>query len=522
MHEVQRHPYFYHAMNYRTFTVTQLFFLLIITMNSCQLRQENRSGTVPVRPNIVFIIADDVNWDDIGAYGHPGIQTPHLDQLANEGMRFTQAFLTTSSCSPSRTSIISGLYPHNTDSEQLAWPLPEEKKTFVQELKNAGYWTGLAGKYHLGDPVRDDFDMIREIQWIDAPLGLDRKLVGDGSGCDDWITLLRERPKGKPFFLWLAAYDAHRPYYEGDIDHPYDPAEVAIPPYIPDTEEVRKDFALYYDEIMRMDSYIGKVVAELEKQQIEENTMILFISDNGRAFPRDKTTLYEGGIRTPWIVKWPSVVKAGSVNENLVSSIDIAPSFMRAAGLEPLAGFEGMDFLPMLGDETIEIRDAIYAEDHFHDFEDYTRAIRTKQFKYIKNFYPDLPNTPSADIIRDPCWQSMIRERDKGTLNTHQLRCFEIPRPEEELYDIIADPFELNNLVSNPDYNGVLDEMRERLAIMRETTNDLLPAVRMPDDFFRETGLPTKYRLRPRPSKAEYMKAREEGVILMNPEWSEE
>ncbi|WP_341227902.1 sulfatase [uncultured Arcticibacterium sp.] len=489
-----------------------LLLFLSLQIISCKESQHQ------AQPNIVLIIADDVSWNDISPYGHPSVRTPNLDKLAADGMLFTEAFLTTSSCSPSRTSIISGLYPHNTDAEQLSWPLPEDKRTFVQELKNAGYWTGLAGKYHMGDAVIDDFDVLHEMQWLDAPLGLDRKLEGDGSGCDNWIKLLQERPKDKPFFTWLASFDAHRPFYEGISDKPYNLDEVRIPPYIPETDSVKKDFALYYEEITRMDNYIGKVVAELEAQGVSENTMIVFISDNGRAFPRDKTTLYDGGIKTPWIIKWPAQIKKGSINNNLISSIDLAPTFMRVAGLEPLAEFDGVDFLPTLSAEKKEIRKEIYAEDHFHDFEDYTRAIRTKEFKYIKNYYPDLPNTPSADIVRDLSWQSMIAEKKKGNLTEAQLWCFNAPRQEEELYDIVADPNELHNLAINAKYSSVLEEMRTKLNFIRESTNDFLPPERTQDDFFRETGLPTKYRLRPRPSKAEYMKAREQGIVLQNPE----
>ena len=492
------------------------FFVLFF---SCQSKPKT---IVSTRPNIVLIIADDVSWNDLGAYGHSKIKTPNLDKLAKDGMLFTEAFLTTSSCSPSRTSIISGLYPHNTDAEQLSWPLPEDKKTFAQELKKSGYWTGLAGKYHMGDAVYDDFDLVYEMQWKDAPIGLDRRLVGDGSGCDEWLKLLKERPKDKPFFTWLASFDAHRPFYDdGSCPKVHSSSDVIIPPYIPENETVKKDFSLYYDEISRMDDYIGKVVAELDAQGIADNTIILFISDNGRAFPRDKTTLYDGGIKTPWIVKWPAKIKPGSVNNNLVSSVDIAPTFMSLAGLEPLTDFDGKDFSTMLSDLEKPIRNDIYAEDHFHDFEDYTRAVRTKQFKYIKNFYPDLPNTPSADIIRDLSWQSMVSENKKGTLNNAQMRCFEIPRPEEELFDIVSDPFELNNLALNADFADILNDMRSRLEKVREATHDFLPAERTPDDFFRETGLPTKYRIRPRPSKAEYMKARAEGKVLMNPDFVE-
>lgn len=491
--------------------------LLVLTLAACQSAEKTESSLQ--QPNIVFIIADDVSWDDLGAYGHPSVRTPNLDRLAAEGMRFTQAFLTTSSCSPSRTSIISGLYPHNTDAEQLSWPLPAEKQTFVRELKSAGYWTGLAGKYHMGDPVRDDFDALLEMQWKDAPISLDRRLVGDGSGCDEWIKLLQQRPESQPFFVWLAAFDAHRPFYEGISDRPYSPEETIIPPYLPETDLVKEDFALYYEEITRMDVYIGKVLAEIEAQGIADNTLVLFVSDNGRAFPRDKTTLYDGGIKTPWIMKWPGQIKAGTVNTNLVSSVDIAPTFMRAANLEPLADFEGLDIGPTLGEEMPQIREHIYAEDHFHDFEDYTRAIRTDRYKYIKNFYPDLPNTPSADVLRDRSWQSMLKEREEGRLNEAQLRCFEELRPEEELYDIAADPYELNNLVGQEALQDVLGEMRKRLSTMRDKTKDFLPANRMPDDFFRETGYPTKYRIRPRPSKAEYQEAERKGIVLMNPDF---
>ncbi|MEM9529017.1 MAG: sulfatase-like hydrolase/transferase [Bacteroidota bacterium] len=494
-----------------------VFFGLLALLSSCQSAQEGEAQELP--PNIVFIIADDVSWDDLGTYGHPSVRTPNLDRMAEEGMRFTQAFLTTSSCSPSRTSIISGLYPHNTDAEQLSWPLPEGKRTFVQELKNAGYWTGLAGKYHMGDPVRDDFDVLLEMQWKDAPIGLDRRLVGDGSGCDEWVKLLQQRPEKQPFFVWLAAFDAHRPFYEGISDQPYQLEEVVVPPYIPETDLVKKDFALYYEEITRMDDYIGQVLAELEKQGVAENTLVLFISDNGRAFPRDKTTLYEGGIKTPWIMKWSGHIEAGTVNTNLVSSVDIAPTFMRVANLAPLKDFEGLDLSPTLGEGMPAIREQVYAEDHFHDFEDYTRAIRTDRYKYIKNFYPDLPNTPSADILRDRSWQSMLVEAEAGNLTKAQLRCFEEPRPEEELYDIVADPYELNNLAATTAAQDILDDMRQRLKAVRDKTKDFLPANRMPDDFFRETGYPTKFRIRPRPSKAEYQEAERQGIVLMNPDF---
>ena len=180
--------------------------------------------------------------------------------------------------------------------------------------------------------------------------------------------------------------------------------------------------------------------------------------------------------------------------------------------------FEGKDCKEMLFDTSENLRDEIYAEDHFHDFEDYTRAVRTKKYKYVKNYYEDLPNTPSADIIRGRSWQSMKEEKKIGTLTQAQKKCFEIPRATEELFDVVADPYELYNLADDPAHLHGLTEMRGRLDRIRRKSNDITPSERTPDDFFRETGLPTKYRIRPRPSKAKYMEARAKGIILQNPD----
>ena len=270
---------------------------------------------------------------------------PHLDQLANEGMRFDRAFLTTSSCSPSRASIITGRYPHNTGAEQLHWPLPGNQLTFVELLKESGYWTAQAGKWHLGDAVKDRFHVVKDGLTIgfDADAEDNGGVERDGSGAEEWVSLLEERPADQPFFLWLAAVDPHRIYEEHAIDDPHSVDDVVVPPYLPDTEEVRRDLALYYDEITRMDDYIGLVMEKLDEQEVEENTLVLFISDNGRPFPRDKTTLLDGGIKTPWIIRWPATIEAGTVSPSLVSSVDIAPTFLSLAGIPVPGTFEGMD-----------------------------------------------------------------------------------------------------------------------------------------------------------------------------------
>ena len=478
--------------------------MLFILVSGCQ--DTSNSEPESTLPNLILIIADDLSWNDLGTYGHPHIRTPHLDGMAREGMRFDQAFLTTSSCSPSRSSIITGLYPHNTDAEQLHWPLPADRVTFVEKLKEAGYWTGQAGKWHLGEDVKDRFHEVRDVGTIGFVLSPDGKSLppeGDGSGSEHWLSLLRDRPANQPFFLWLAAVDPHRPYEEDIIDTPHTNADVIVPPYMPDTPEVRKDLALYYDEISRLDRYVGAVMEELENQGVADNTMVLFMSDNGRPFQRDKTTLLDGGIKTPWIIKWPARVAPGTTTSSLVSSIDIAPTLLSLAQQNIPETFEGVDFGEILSDPALEVRDHIYAEDHWHDHDDFGRAVRNHQFKYIRNFFPELANTPPADALTGMAFKATLALHEQGQLTPEQALIFQAPRPEEELYDVEADPHELINLAGDPAYATVLDSMRVILAAAREASGDRDPEFRTPDEFDRTTGEPNALRERPRPSKQE-------------------
>jgi arylsulfatase A-like enzyme len=463
------------------------------------------------RPNFVLLIADDMGRDDCGPYGQPKVKTPNIDALARSGMRFDRAFVTASSCSPSRASIITGRYPHNTDAEELHWPLPAGQTTFVEALKSAGYWTAAAGKWHLGSAVKDRFDLVREADpssYI-LPSGLQdtgarrgAALQGEAaSGCDQWVATLRDRPKDRPFFLWLASLDPHRDYQPGTIGEPHRSEDVVVPPYLPDVPEIRQDLARYYDEISRLDRYIGAILAELDRQGIAERTMILFLSDNGRPFPRCKTTLYDSGIRSPWIVRWPGHIKPGTDCSRLVSTIDIAPTILNLAGLTPGPSIQGKDLTPLLSDPAARVHDMIFAERNWHDYAACGRAVRSERFKYIRNYDNDRPLTPPADVVRSPTYQAMRRLRDQGRLSPAQQACFVQPRPTEELYDVDADPHELHNLAGDPGSAQVMDTMRHALADWQNATADRIPNALSPDEFDRETGEPLPVRVRPRPVK---------------------
>ncbi|MEM6980179.1 MAG: sulfatase [Planctomycetota bacterium] len=479
--------------------------MVLINPTTCCLASETQSSP----PNVIVIIADDMNWDDCGAYGHPSIRTPNIDRLASQGLRFEHAYLTTNSCSPSRSSILTGRYPHNTGAEQLHWPLPPGSETFPKALRDFGYYAAAAGKWHLGDAVRDHFDRIYEASSAGFVLpassdGQPAKMIAaQPSGCEDWQKALDDRPRDKPFFLWLAALDPHREYTDGALNPPHNVSDVIVPPHLPDVRDVREDLRLYYDEIGRLDGYVGRVMSQLDEQGVSENTVILFISDNGRPFPRDKTTLYDGGIRTPWIVRWPLKTAPGQNTKALVSAVDIASTVIELAGGKPDSfPTDGRSFAATLMDAHQPHRQYAFAEDHWHDYEDHARSVMTTQFKLIRNDYVDLPPTPSADAGRSLTWEAMRRLQAENKLSTAQQACFKKPRAPWELYDLQRDPGELRNIVDEPAYEVVLTDLQDALETWSKQTGDFLPSRRTPDEFNRITGEPDhSVRVRPRPSK---------------------
>lgn len=430
------------------------------------------------RPNFVIIIADDMAWNDSGCYGHPHVKTPNIDRLAKEGLRFTSAFLTCSSCSPSRCSIMTGRYPHSTGAQNLHDPLPTDQIVFAGLLKNAGYYTASAGKWHLGPDCKKNFDKVYE--------------GGGPSGCEKWSQTLSERPKDKPFFLWLASIDPHRDYQEGAIPNPHTPNDAFIPPFIADTKETRKDLGLYYDEISRLDSFTGRVLDDLEKQGIADNTFVLFMSDNGKPFTRCKTTVYDSGVKTPFIIRMPGRTKAGMIGDSLVSSVDIAPTILELAGVEQPDTFQGFSFAPILNNPDKSVRDYVYAEHNWHDYRAHERMTRSKKYLYLKNSLPELPHTPPADAVRSISHQKMLELYKQGKLNNVQSHTFIAPRPAEELYDIINDPYQLTNLANDPKYANALGSMRKAQADWSQKTNDFIPEPLRPDTFDRETGVRLK------------------------------
>ncbi|MBN2738761.1 MAG: sulfatase [Spirochaetales bacterium] len=446
-----------------------LWCLLVLIFTSCSNRKKilGERG----KPNFIVFIADDAAWDDCAPYGNKGIKTPNINKLADDGLVFNNAFLTTSSCSPSRCSILTGRYPHITGAPELHMPLPANQLLFAGELQKVGYYTVAAGKYHIGNP-RPEFDTI---------------YGGHPSGCEYWVEALEKRPKGKPFFMWFAAFDPHRPYEQNTIPEPHVPADVTVPPYLPDNDSTRKDLALYYDEISRLDNYIGKVMQVLKSQGVDENTLVIYMTDNGRPFPRCKPRMYGSGIKTPFIVRWPAKVKKGRTDA-LVSSIDIAPTLCELADAGISGRYQGVSFVPVLEDHSAETRDYIASEHNWHDYQAHERAICSRNFLYIRNAFTELNASPPADAVSSITYQEMIGMFRAGKLNEFQLDCFITPRMSEELYNVINDPYQLNNLAKDPNYNDDLKKMSKLLDDWIIEFDDTIPINPTPDMFDRVTG----------------------------------
>jgi len=454
-------------------TVARLGVSLALIALSCFVLAvtADRTAAAERPPNFVVFIADDQGEGDLSCYGHPVLKTANIDRLAAEGMRFDKAFLTISSCSPTRASFLTGRYPHNTGAEDLHDPLPAEQKTLSWHLGRAGYHTMSVGKWHLGDAEKRNWHEIVECDGRDTAV--------------EAIKLLEGRPKEKPFFFWVASKDPHRPFDPDAIRSPHDPAKVVVPPYLPDHPLIRKELAQYYDEIARLDLHVGRVREELERQGVLDDTFVVYFSDNGMPFPRAKTTLYDSGIRTPLVVRYPALVPPGSVQRSLVSTIDVARTILDLAGIEQDTT-EGRSLLPLLEDPAAAGRGAIFAEANWHDFEQFTRAVRSDRFLLVRNYYWDKPLWNSVDSINAATWQGFMEMAAAGKLTPAQAFLFVEPRPFEEFYDLKSDPHSLRNVAGEPQYRDELNRHRTLLDNWRVATHDVMPDERRLDGWTRD------------------------------------
>jgi len=432
---------------------------------AAELTRGNENKPATARPNFVFFITDDISPEDLGVYGSQSILTPNLDEIARGGLVFENAYLTISSCSPSRCSIITGRYPHNTGAPELHTSLPTDQTTFIERLREAGYHTVISGKNHMGKP--DD-------------LGFDVASDSKPSGSENWVKHLQDRPQDQPFFCWFASHDAHHPFTISDEAPIYAPESVVVPAMLFDGPETRRELAAYAHEVSRTDHYAREVMNELARQEIVDNTYFVYCSDNGRPFPRCKTYLYDSGVRTPLIITGPGVTP-GRTN-SLVSSIDFSATFLELAGIEKLDSIQGQSFVPILDDPQATTRDVVFCERNWHVFSNHERAVRWGKWLYIWNAWPEQHNVSGESAwFKFGAARELWEAAEAGQLSDAQMLLTKVPQPRELLFDVEADPDQLVNLATADASAPVLEQARELLERWREETGDSVPQSPTPD-----------------------------------------
>ena len=421
------------------------------------------------RPNIVWIIPDDMSAH-FSCYGETAIDTPNVDRLASNGVKFTNAYVTAPVCSTCRSAFITGMYQtsigahhHRSGRGEQKITLPAGIKLVPQLFQEAGYHTSITGwpnrKGRLG---KTDYNF----EWDES--------VYDGP---DWS----ERKDGQPFFAQIQTPGGKlRGKDAGGWEKIAEEAEkifgnrtpddvVKLPPYYPEHPDIIRDWAAYLDSVRLTDHMVGEVLDRLEKEGVLENTVVLFMTDHGISHGRGKQFLYDEGVHVPLVISGPGI-KAGAVRDDVVEHIDIAALSLAAAGIDLPEKMQAQDILAA----DYQPRDAVFAaRDRCDETVDHMRSVRTREFKYIRNFLPERP-------YLQPCAYKdaksiLIALRDwnrKGKLDGVQSLLFRDARPPEELYDLKADPYEVNNLAEDPRFAEKLAEMRARLDAWMEATDD--------------------------------------------------
>jgi len=444
------------------------------------------------RPNIVWIVGEDMG-PELGCYGDAQAITPNMDRLAREGARFTRCFTHAPVCAPSRSGLITGQYPTTIGTHHMRSKLIAPPPTFTSLLRQAGYFVAWPGKTDFNfDVPKYAFDSTME--WWNG---------SDGAAAKSKKKQGRPGPlkSHQPFFAYANFTDSH----ESSIrmmdkftnltanlkpEERHDPAKMNVPPYHPDAPEVRRDLANYYDLVTAVDHKVGAVLKFLEEQGLADNTVIILTGDHGRGLSRSKRWVYDSGTHVPLIVRWPGKIKPGSVREDLVSFIDFAPTVLALAGVPgpemkktarvPGGADSAYEFYPpmqgiaFLGPQAQERKYVFSARDRMDETYDRIRTVRSKKFRYVRNFEPQLPYAQRIAYMDEmPTMQAWRRLNAEGKLNETQKLFFTPTKPEEELYDCQADPHEIHNLAGSPKHEAVLKELRAALDQWIAETGDL-------------------------------------------------
>ncbi len=433
------------------------------------------------KPNVVLVHSHDLGRH-LGCYGYD-VETPHIDALADDGVLFENHFVTAPQCSPSRGSMLTGLHPHVNGLMGLAhgsWSLKESVTTLPQYFDAAGYETHMFGLQHVSDnPRKIGFEFVHsEGNLIPASSPEIHEVNRAREVAETFEVFLRKNSYHEPFFASVGMFELHRievndrfGFDDGRYETP-DPEDVSTLPYLPDTQGVREDIAEMEGMLAALDEGVGRIVEALDDTGLSENTLVLFTTEHGIAFPRAKGCCYDTGIEAALIMHLPGHIDGGERYDELLSNVDILPTVMDIVdGPEP-EDIAGRSFLPLMADQEYLPRKRVFAEMTWHDRYNPVRAIRTDQFKYIRNFW----HLPAVYLSNDVFVSKSGREVREEFHADH--------RSYEELYDLESDPEEQTNLAADEEYGAVKAELEDELTEWMYQTNDpLLEGPVPPGDY---------------------------------------
>jgi N-sulfoglucosamine sulfohydrolase len=472
--------------------VTYLVVGLHLLAHAAGCIAEDPASTRPAlaheRVNVLLITADDMNYDSLGITGckTPDV-TPNLDRLAREGMRFVHAHVTIAVCQPCRSVLMTGRYPYNNGALGFE-PIDRSVPTLTESLRKAGYVNGILAKVgHLAPIEKYCWDVV--VNANELGVGRDPKAYYQKSKA----FFERARSSGRPFFLMANAQDPHRPFAGSDqgtsggkrkrpafpgASRSYRPEEVVVPGFLPDLPEVRREVAEYYSSVHRCDETVGEVLRALRETGYDDTTLVMFLSDNGMAFPFAKTNCYLASTRTPWIVRWPGRIKPGAVDDtHFISGIDFMPTLLEATRTTPVNGTDGRSFLPLLFGEAQTGREHVYTTFHrTAGKRDYPmRCLQDRRFGYIYNPWSDGKTVFLNESQSGRSFKAMQEAARTHPEIARRVKLFQYRVP-EELYDYERDPDALLNLIDDDPYAEVVSRMRTEMArIMSDSHDPLLP-----------------------------------------------
>lgn len=456
----------------------------------------SNTDTISQRPNILLITVDDMNWDAVGAYGCPVKDTtPNIDALAAGGMRFNHGHVTIAVCQPSRSVMMTGLYPHHCGGEGFFTLRKTGVPILPAILRAEGYRVGILGKVGHSTPYADfEWDMTYDMD----DLGHGRNPALYGRYATEFMTARNQEKQ--PFFLMFNSHDPHRPFYGNDNPdwyrehaHPqaavpsrtFSPEEVTTPGFLPDLPQVRVEIAEYYNSVRRCDDSIGAALRALDTAGCADNTLVILLSDNGMAFPFSKTNCYLHSTKTPFIVRWPSVIPANQYdNSHFVSGIDLMPTILDAVDAKQRPSMDGHSFLPVLKNSPQTDRGCVFTQ--FHQtagFRNYPmRCVQDHRFGYIFNPWSDGKRVFHNESQQGRTFAAMEQAAVKDNALAQRLEVF-LHRTVEELYDFHKDPDALHNLANDPAHATDLKRMQDTLEQwMVHTADPALDAFKLRHD----------------------------------------